>query len=88
MHWLQNIAVVLMIGTLGVFLFPVAAGPFTTTNGPVTAFRAAAAGLALLLAITRMVCFSLQLVTDCVGPAATVRSSAEALLVQLPALRC
>jgi hypothetical protein len=53
MHWLRNIAVVLMIGTLGVFLFPVAAGPFTTTNGPVTAFRAAAAGLALLLAITK-----------------------------------
>jgi len=55
MHRLRNIAVVLMIGTLGVFLFPAAAGPFTTTNGPVTAFRAAAAALALLLSITRMV---------------------------------
>ncbi len=88
MHRLRNIAVVLMIGTLGVFLFSAAAGPFTTTNGPVTAFRAAAAALALLLSITRMVCFSLQLITDCVRPAVTLFSPAEALLVPLPALRC
>ena len=61
MHELRTIAVVLMIGTLAVFLFPLSAGPFTSTNGPVTAFRAAAAALALLFSITTSVCLSLQL---------------------------
>jgi hypothetical protein len=40
------------IGTIAlllVFFFPAACGPFTATNGPATAFRAAAAFQALLI---------------------------------------
>jgi hypothetical protein len=88
MHGLQNIAVLLMIGTLSVFLFPLSAGPFTTTNGPATAFRAAAAALALLFSIATTVCFSLLLGAGYVRVAATPCSSSEALLVRLSALRC
>ena len=88
MYWRRNIAVVLVIGALAVFLFPLSVGPFTTTNGPATAFRATAAAFALLFSMTTSVCLSLQLRAGYVRPAGPLCSSAEALLVQLPALRC
>lgn len=88
MHCLRNIAVVLMIGTLAVFLFPLSVGPFTTTNGPATAFRAAAAAFALLLSMSSIVCLSLRLTNGSIRSALTLCSTAEALLVRLPALRC
>jgi hypothetical protein len=52
------LALLAMLGTLLVFFFPAPCGPFSVTNGPVTAFRAltaatrvfAAMGAALLLA--------------------------------------
>lgn len=88
MYWRRNIAVVLVIGGLAVFLFPLSVGPFTTTNGPATALRAAAAAIALLFSIATIVCFSLQQRTGCMRPALSLCSSAETLLVQLPALRC
>jgi len=88
MYLRRNIAVVLVIGALAVFLFPLSVGPFTTTNGPATAFRAAAAAFALLFSMTTIVSFSLQQRTGCVRPALTLYSSAEAPLVQLPTLRC
>ena len=88
MHRMRNIALVLMIGTLGVFLFPAAAGPFTTTNGPVTAFRAAVVAFALLLSMSAIVCLSLRLMTGSIRPALTLCASAEALLAHMPILRC
>jgi hypothetical protein len=88
MHRLRNIAVLLMIGTLASFLCPLSAGPFTATNGPVTAFRAAAAAFALLLSIAATVCLSLRLWTGIIRPALILCSSAEALVVQMPILRC
>ena len=88
MYWRRNIAVVLVIAALAVFLFPLSVGPFTTTNGPATALRAAAAAFALLFSMTTIVSFSLQQRTCCVRLSLTLCSSAEALLVQLHALRC
>ena len=44
-----TIALLALLGTLLVFFFPAACGPFTATNGPATAFRAAAAFQALLI---------------------------------------
>ena len=88
MRRLRNIALVLMIGTLAVFLCPLSAGPFTATNGPVTALRASAAAFALLLSMSAIVCLSLRLMTGSIRPALTLCSSAEALLVQMPILRC
>ena len=47
----RRLAVVLVIGTLAVFFFPLSTGPFTVTNGPATAMRAAMAAMILLLSI-------------------------------------
>jgi hypothetical protein len=44
-----TIALLALLGTLLVFFFPAACGPFTATYGPATAFRAAAAFQALLM---------------------------------------
>jgi hypothetical protein len=77
MHRLPNIAVVLMIGTLAAFLCPLPAGPFTATNGPVTAFRAAAAAFALLLSMSAIVRLSLRLRTGSIRPALTLSSSKD-----------
>jgi predicted small integral membrane protein len=46
---LGTMALLVMLGALLVFLFPAACGSFTATNGPATAFRAAAAVLQMLL---------------------------------------
>jgi hypothetical protein len=48
MSRIGTIALLAMLGTLFVLFFPTACGPFTVTNGPATAFRAAAAVQALL----------------------------------------
>jgi len=44
------VALLAILGTLFIFLFPAACGPFTATHGPATAFRALAA-LQMLLAL-------------------------------------
>jgi hypothetical protein len=49
MSRIGTIALLALLGTLVVFFFPAACGPFTATNGPATAFRAAAAFQALLI---------------------------------------
>ncbi len=49
MSRIGTIALLAMLGTVLVFLFPAACGPFTATHGPATAFRAAAAIKALLM---------------------------------------
>jgi len=61
-----TIALLAMLGTLFVLLFPAAHGPFTATQGPATAFRAAAAvrallvmlGISLLITLLRLSYFS------------------------------
>jgi hypothetical protein len=54
-----TIALLALLGTLLVFFFPAACGPFTATNGPATAFRAAAAFLALLISLCSSLLFAL-----------------------------
>lgn len=49
MSRIGTIALLAILGTILVFLFPAACGPFTATNGPATAFRAAAALQMLLM---------------------------------------
>lgn len=49
MSRISTIALLAILGTILVFLFPAACGPFTATNGPATALRAAAALQALLI---------------------------------------
>src|SRR2546427_576614 len=47
----HGLAVLAIIGTLGILLFPAANGPYCVTHGPVTAFRAVRIGLILLLSL-------------------------------------
>jgi hypothetical protein len=54
-----TIALLALLGTLLVFFFPAAIGPFTATNGPATALRAAASAQALLM----LLCSSLLIAT-------------------------
>jgi hypothetical protein len=49
MSRIGTIALLALLGTLLVFFFPAACGPFTVTYGPATAFRAAAAVQKLLI---------------------------------------
>lgn len=49
MSRISTIALLAIFGTIFVFLFPVASGPFTATNGPATALRAAAAVQLILI---------------------------------------
>ncbi len=51
MSRISTIAMLAIFGTILVFLFPAACGPFTATNGPATALRAAAAIQMLLMAL-------------------------------------
>lgn len=48
-------AVILMLTTLALFLFPAASGSFTATHGPTTALRAAARSRSLLTTIAAWV---------------------------------
>ena len=47
----HGLAVLAIIGTLGILLFPAANGPYCVTHGPVTAFRAVRIGLMLMLSL-------------------------------------
>jgi hypothetical protein len=47
----RGLAVLAIIGTLAILLFPAARGPYCTTHGPVTAFRAVRIGLMLMLSL-------------------------------------
>jgi hypothetical protein len=82
-----SLALVAVVGILCVFFFPAATGPFTTTNGPATAFRAAAFANSLFAAIRAALGISASAVTlhfqNC-NPVVSLESSAPALL----ALRC
>jgi hypothetical protein len=51
-HLGYELALVAMICTLAIFLFPAVSGPYPTVHGPVTALRAMRAWLLLLIALT------------------------------------
>ena len=48
----RNIAVLVALGVIFVALFPTSVGPFTATNGPVTALRALAFAVLLFAAMS------------------------------------
>ena len=76
MYPLRIVAVTLMsAAVVAVLLLPVAAGPFTATNGPATAFRAATAVLVLLFSITAIVWFSFLLATGYARSVVTIYAS-------------
>jgi len=51
-HLGYELALVAMLCTLAIFLFPAVAGPYPTVHGPATALRAMRAWLLLLIALT------------------------------------
>ena len=59
MSRIGTIALLAILGTILVFLFPAACGPFTATNGPATALRAAAAVQSLLMLLCSSVLIAL-----------------------------
>ena len=50
--WCRNAALLVTLGVLLVALFPLGAGPFTATHGPLTALRALAFTILLFVAIS------------------------------------
>jgi hypothetical protein len=50
--WCRNTALLVTLGVLLVVLFPLGAGPFTATHGPLTALRAFAFAILLFVAIS------------------------------------
>ena len=81
-----TVALLAIVGTLFVFLFPAACGPFTATNGPATAFRAAAALqmlLALLCSSSLVALLQLPTATVVVDPIAPNRGSHDLALFSL-----
>jgi hypothetical protein len=81
-------AVVLVVSTLVVLLFPLSAGPFTATNGPATAFRAAVVAFILLLSITGALGFRALFEGSTVSGTPMVCSVPQADCPPLLALRC
>ena len=47
----HGLAMLAIIGTLAILLFPAASGPYSVTHGPVTAFRAVRIVLMLMLSV-------------------------------------
>ena len=89
MYWLRCVVLVLMSATVvAVLLLPVSAGPFTATNGPATAFRAATAILTLLFSITAIVRFSYLLAISYARSIVTIYASALVCAEHSSCLRC
>jgi hypothetical protein len=59
--WCRNAALLVTLGVLLVALFPLGAGPFTATHGPLTALRALAFAILLFAAIS----FLLRVLVSC-----------------------
>jgi hypothetical protein len=93
-------AVLAIIGTLVILLFPAASGPYCVTHGPVTAFRAMRVGLMLMLSAVlsalsplriaryRFRLLSVLLVRCALAPAHEPVSDGSPLLQASPILRC
>jgi len=59
------LALLTIVGTLAVLLFPVASGPYPATHGPVTSLRAMRLGLALLIALVQCATSSISITCQC-----------------------
>ncbi len=81
-------AVVLVVSTLVVLLFPLSAGPFTATHGPATAFRAAVVAFILLLSIADALAFGALFEGSTVSGTPMVGPAAQADCPPPLALRC
>ncbi len=51
-HLAPELAVLVILCTLGIFFFPALSGPYPSVHGPVTALRAMRAWMLLLVALT------------------------------------
>jgi len=84
----RNTALLVALGVLFVALFPLGAGPFTVTHGPLTALRALAFALLLFAAI------SLLLTVTVADPGMYIRLRIQVVGVAVfdaapvPSLRC
>lgn len=88
LRWSRNVALLITLGVLLVALFPLGAGPFTATHGPLTALRALAFAILLFVAIS----FLPRLVISCpdlrLGLGIRVIGVAVDNLAPVPSLRC
>src|SRR5277367_2200803 len=50
--WVYQFAVLAVVCTVGIFLFPVASGPYASVHGPASALRAMRAWMLLLAVLT------------------------------------
>ena len=85
---IATVAVLLMLGALLVFLCPLPAGPFTATNGPATAFRAAAAILHLFLLLCHVARHAPLALRRCFVPEAGPFALCRYFASPPPPLRC
>jgi len=86
--WCRNTALLVTLGVLLVALFPLGAGPFTATHGPLTALRALAFAILLFVAIS----FLLRVLVSCrdlrLNPRIQVVSVMLYDSAPVPSLRC
>jgi len=89
-HLGYELALVAMICTLAVFLFPAVSGPYPTVHGPATALRAMRAWFLLLIALTSALVGLARLVATRLGIVLTFNPILEQidLLQQSSILRC
>jgi hypothetical protein len=78
----------LVFGVLIVFFLPLPVGPYTATNGPVTAMRAAVAAWLLLMAISAILALPVHSVPEVAEPVEMVMPSASPDSTSHIALRC
>jgi len=86
--WCRNAAVLVGLGVLLVALFPLGAGPFTATHGPLTALRALAFAILLFAAIS----FLLRVLVSCRDLRLSPRIQVVGVMLYdsapVPSLRC
>jgi hypothetical protein len=86
--WCRNTALLVTLGVLLVALFPLGAGPFTATHGPLTALRALAFAILLFVAIS----FLLRVLVSCRDLRLSPRIQVVSVMLYdsapVPSLRC
>lgn len=86
--WCRNTALLVTLGVLLVALFPLGAGPFTATHGPLTALRALAFAILLFVAIS----FLLRVLVSCRDLRLSSRIQVVGVMLYdsapVPSLRC
>jgi hypothetical protein len=89
-HLGYELALVAIVGTLAIFLFPAVAGPYPIVHGPVTALRAMRAWFLLLVALTLTFATFLRLLATRIAAIALFISPVSRLdpLQQSSILRC